>query len=159
MSEANIQRSTLNAQCLTKARSALNVGRWTLSVGRLLLLILATSVATAQVPDSPRNNPPPVAPAPQQSSNQPASSPASSGGGGKFLGKDVPIFDPANEIVTWDGHSWNLNNNRIFEARFEKYLNAPEDTSAQSREYQGILATILDRLSPEKLSTKSVDEA
>jgi hypothetical protein len=75
------------------------------------------------------------------------------------LGSDVPIFDPSNEIVTWDGHNWNLNNNRVFEARFEKYLNAPEDTDAQAQQYQTILNSILDKLSPEQVSTKSVDEA
>jgi hypothetical protein len=110
--------------------------------------------APAQVPDTA----PPVqtaaaAPAP---ASKPASSPAE---GSKFLGKDVPLFDPANDIVAWDGHSWNLNNNRIFEARFEKFLNAPEETNAQSQQYQAILRTILDKLSPENMSTRNVDEA
>src|SRR4051812_2996005 len=122
-----------------------------LSVAQLALIVslFLGAEVLGQVPDS--------APAATAAAAHPSASPASDGT--KFLGKDVPIFDPANEIVSWDGHTWNLNNNRVFEARFEKYLNAPEDTSAQSREYQGILATILDRLSPEKMSTRSIDEA
>ena len=61
---------------------------------------------------------------------------AAGGGGqknGSFLGKDVPSFDPGSEIMTWDGKNWNVNNNRIFQARFEKYLNAPEETTATDR--------------------------
>ncbi len=71
----------------------------------------------------------------------------------------MPIFDPASEIVSWDGHNWNLNNNRIFEARFEKYLNAPAETSADSTAYQNILNTILAKLGPDQVSTANVDEA
>jgi hypothetical protein len=107
--------------------------------------------APAQVPDTV----PPAQTAPAPAS-KPASSPAE---GSKFLGKDFPLFDPANDIVAWDGHSWNLNNNRIFEARFEKFLNAPEETNAQSQQYQAILRTILDKLSSENMSTRNVDEA
>jgi len=61
--------------------------------------------------------------------------------------------------VSWDGHNWNLNNNRIFEARFEKYLNAPAETDAQAQAYQKILDTILARLAPAETSTPRVDEA
>ena len=90
--------------------------------GALLLLVRPL---IAQVPDAP-SVPAPAQPAP------PASAPANPSSGGSamqqssFLGKDVPVLNPASEIVTWDGHNWNINNNRIFEARFEKYLNAPD---------------------------------
>ncbi len=114
--------------------------------------IIGGSLVYAQVPDSSA--------APANNQNPPPSSqPANSSGENKFLGKDVPIFDPSNEIATWDGHNWNLNQNRIFEARFEKYLNAPEETTAQNQQYQAILDKILDLLSPEKVSITSVDEA
>ncbi len=69
------------------------------------------------------------------------------------------MFDPGSEMVSWDGHSWNINNNRIFEARFEKYLNAPEEATQQDQQYQLILRTILDKLAPENMSTKNVDDA
>lgn len=155
MSLFSAQRSALNFQSSTKRLSALDVERWMLSVGRFLITLFLAVTALAQVPDAPQASPAPAAP--PSTSNQPAGSPASSGP--KFLGKDAPIFDPANEIITWDGHSWNLNNNRVFEARFEKYLNAPEDAGAQAQEYQTILRTILDKLSPEAISTRNVDEA
>jgi hypothetical protein len=118
-------------------------------------LIVAGSLVDAQVPDSSA-----AAPAPASNQNPPPSSkPANSSGENKFLGKDIPIFDPSNEVAAWDGHNWNLNNNRIFEARFEKYLNAPEETTAQNQQYQAVLDKILDLLSPEKVSITSVDEA
>ncbi len=123
---------------------------------RLALFVMLVGGATlsAQVPDIA---PAQTAPAPQPA---PAAKPAASGSAApKFLGGDVPIFDPANEIVTWDGHSWSLNNNRLFEARFEKYLNAPADTSAESKAYQTILSTILGKLGPGQTSADSVDQA
>ena len=52
---------------------------------------------------------------------------------GSFLGGDAPVFDPGSEIFTWDGHSWHATNNRLFQARFEKYLNAPEETTQDDR--------------------------
>jgi len=109
--------------------------------------------AEAQVPDAAPSAQPvaPAAPAgPAKSSSSPAP---------RFLGNDVPIFDPASEVVSWDGHNWNLNNNRIFEARFEKYLNAPAETDAQAQAYQKILDDILARLAPAESSTPRVDEA
>jgi hypothetical protein len=80
----------------------------------------------------------------------PASAAAKPGGTGQpgFLGKDVPALDPGTEILTWDGKNWNVNNNRLFAARFEKYLNAPEATSEQDRQYGQIISEILTRLSP-----------
>ena len=118
-------------------------------------LMIVGSFVRAQVADS-------TAPAPAPASNQnppPSNKPSNPSGENKFLGTDVPIFNPSNEIASWDGHNWNLNNNRIFEARFEKYLNAPEETTAQNQQYQAILDKILDLLSPEKVSLTSVDEA
>ena len=114
------------------------------------IFLIGGATLHAQVPDASAPGPPPA------SSSQPAASPNESP---KFLGKDVPIFDPANEIVTWDGHSWNLNNNRLFEARFEKYLSAPAETSAQSQAYQNILNSILEKLAPGQTSTQKIDEA
>jgi hypothetical protein len=111
----------------------------------------------AQVPDAAPSQPAPAA-APPASSSAPAAQPGQKPQG-SFLGKDVPSFDPGSEILTWDGKNWNVNNNRLFEARFEKYLNAPEETTEQDRQYQQIIKTILDELSPNNVTSKSVDNA
>ncbi len=123
-----------------------------LQVGSSLLLIAS---ALAQVPDAP-TAPAPTAPSP--------AAPAAGGGGGakkggNFLGKDVPSFDPGSETMTWDGKNWNVNNNRIFQARFEKYLNAPEATTLEDKQYQQVISTILNLLAPGNATTQNIDLA
>ena len=79
----------------------------------------------AQVPDAPA----PAAPAP--AAPAPAAGPGPAAGPqNNFLGKDAPFLDPGSEIMTWDGKAWNVNNNRLFSARFEKYLNSEAENSA-----------------------------
>lgn len=141
-----------------------------LKIGALacaLLLPAHRPAATAQVPDAPS------ASSPGESAGRPGGSGPGSGSMGAaspaprqsqpqqstFLGKEIPVFDPGSELVTWDGRSWNVANNRVFEARFEKYLNAPEATSAEDKQYQAIMSAILDRLAPNALTNSSVDEA
>ncbi len=103
----------------------------------------------AQVPDAT-----PATPAASPASSTPAKS-----GESKFLGKDVPAFDPGTELLTWDGKTWNVNNNRVFQARFEKYLSAPEETSTEARQYQAIVNEILNRLAPGNATTPNIDIA
>ena len=123
-----------------------------------LIGALAVSPCVAQVPDASRQAEP-AAPA-----NNGGQAPAKSDGGGSsggssFLGKDVPFFDPSSETVTWDGKSWNINSNRVFQARFEKYLNAPEEDSEQYKQYSAILRSITDKLAPGRATPRSLDEA
>jgi hypothetical protein len=103
---------------------------------KLALLIWAacTALAVAQgdvssefknVPQQQSQNPAqppppqPVPPAqPQSAQGTPANSGAQAGapaGGSNFLGKDVPFFDPGSNIVSWDGKSWNISNNALFQ--------------------------------------------
>ena len=113
---------------------------------------LFAASADAQVPDAPA----PAAPAP--AAPAPASNPAA-GPSNNFLGKDVPFLDPAGEILSWDGKHWNVNNNRLFSARFEKYLNAEAETNDAHTRYRALVKTIIDKLSPYHLSPGSLDEA
>lgn len=76
-----------------------------------------------------------------------------------FIGRDIPAFDPGSEVVTYDGKIWNINNNRLFRARFEKYLNAPAATSKADIAYRETIDKILDLLSPGKTTEASIDEA
>jgi tetratricopeptide (TPR) repeat protein len=125
---------TMNRSIFSISRFSRMVSNFGFQVSSLIL----SAHLVAQVPDAPA--PAPAAPAP-------ASAPAKSGES-KFLGKDVPAFDPGSELLTWDGKTWNVNNNRLFQARFEKYLSAPEETAATDRAYQAIINEILFRLSP-----------
>jgi hypothetical protein len=118
--------------------------------------IFLAGLAYGQVPDSPK--PAPAAqPAPAQNSGN------GNGGGGQkdnsFLGKDVPFVDPGTETAEFDGRHWNLNNNRIMEARFEKYLNAPEETRAVDQQYQLVIAKILNLLAPSNATGENIDQS
>ena len=121
---------------------------------------LKTRLSSRSPPQAPPTQTAPAASAPN--GGAPADSGAQAGpnaGNSSFLGKDVPFFDPGSNIVTWDGKSWNISNNAIFQARFEKYLNAPTATSPQDTEYQALLQQIMGRLSPGKVTPRSSDEA
>ena len=72
--------------------------------------------------------------------------------GRSFLGKDVPFLDPGTNIVTWDGKSWNISNNALFQARFEKFLNAPSSITPPETEYQETLQQIMDKLAPGRIT-------
>lgn len=76
-----------------------------------------------------------------------------------FIGRDVPAFDPGSEVMSYDGKIWNINNNRLFRARFEKYLNAPAATSEDDAEYRQTIERILDLLSPGKASPQNIETA
>src|SRR5688500_6729861 len=103
--------------------------RWILPSLALLTLSILPA-ADGQVQDAPAaSETAPTASAPPAAAPQnkaPGITPSST-----FLGKDVPAFDPGSDMFMWDGKGWNATNNRIFQARFEKYLNAPEATSAE----------------------------
>lgn len=59
----------------------------------------------------------------------------------------------------WDGQNWNINNNRLMRARFEKYLNTPADNSEDDKEYRNVLKKILDSLSPHKRGNNHLQDA
>lgn len=67
-----------------------------------------------------------------------------------FLGNDVPFLDPGSETAQWDGHMWNVTNNRLFRARFEKYLATPEANSVKDKEYRDLLLEATKAMSPSR---------
>lgn len=120
--------------------------------------ILATGISLflgltlqGQVPDGTSPAPAP-APAAPPASNAPGLTPQSS-----FLGKDVPALDPGKDLLSWDGKRWNINDNRLFQARFEKYLNAPEATTQEDQQYQAVISEVLTRLAPGHATRENID--
>ena len=69
------------------------------------------------------------------------------------------MLDPGSEVMTFNGKNWNVANNRIFQARFEKYLNAPEATSKEDTEYRAYIDRVLTLLQPGSASQQNVDAA
>ncbi len=79
--------------------------------------------------------------------------------GSRFLGRDLPMFNSATEIISWDGRNWNINDNRFFNARFEKFLNAPEEDAAQDHAYRQTIERILKTLAPGPDMSRQLNEA
>ena len=69
-------------------------------------------------------------------------------GNNSAFGNELPFFDPSGETVSWNGHTWAATDNRLVAARFERYLNEPEDNSEGAREYRETIAQILEQVSP-----------
>lgn len=110
------------------------------------------AASPASSPTAPAQPAPTATAAP--TSSAPGVTPQSS-----FLGKDMPFFDPGTNLLTWDGKSWNVTNNQLFAARFEKYLNAPEATTLEDRQYQAIINEVLARLAPGQATREQIDYA
>tara|TARA_R110000850_G_scaffold167905_4_gene292922 strand:- start:767 stop:2695 length:1929 start_codon:yes stop_codon:yes gene_type:complete len=69
-------------------------------------------------------------------------------GNQQVVGNDVPYLDPTTDVFTFDGKSFNVGDNRVFRARFEKYLNSEAASSEMDRAYRASIRGILDSLSP-----------
>jgi len=61
--------------------------------------------------------------------------------------------------MSYDGKLWNIYNNRLFRARFNKYLNAPPATSAADHAYRSTIKQIMDYLAPGKATKANQDAA
>ena len=66
----------------------------------------------------------------------------------QVAGNDMPWLDPATNVFQFDGKTFNVMDNHIFRARFEKFLNSPEASTESDQAYQGAIQEILDLLSP-----------
>ena len=76
-----------------------------------------------------------------------------------FIGRDIPAFDPGSEVMSYDGKLWNINNNRLVRARFEKYLNAPAATNQADVAYRETIDRILDLLAPGNATKQNINSA
>ena len=109
------------------------------------------------------------APGPSQSSPPPANAHPSSGGGGgqqsssnsgnSMFGGALPHVDSGNEMVTWDGKSWQMNNNRLVRSKFEIYLATPEANGAEDQAYRDLVAQIILLLAPTRKGGPDVTSA
>ncbi len=118
------------------------------------VLALSFCHALAQVPDAPA---PAGAPAPAPAPT--AGGAAKPKAGGSPFGQEIPVLDPGSEVMTFNGKNWNVTNNRIFQARFEKFLNAPEATTGEEAAYRQIIDRILALLAPGNATVPNIDAA
>ena len=127
----------------------------------LFALLLLPGSVLAQAfdnPAAPQPTPPPVPPKAEE--KKPAGSAEVQGGAGPIQGRaggtnmNLPEFDPGTENVTWNGKIWNITNNRLFRARFEKYLASPEANGPDDQAYRQTFTEIQDALNPAKNAGK-----
>ncbi len=61
----------------------------------------------------------------------------------QLLGMEIPLLDPATDTVSYNGGKFDVGNNALLRARFEKYLHQVPDDSAESRRYRERINDIL----------------
>lgn len=69
---------------------------------------------------------------------------------GGLFGNEIGVFNPQDDTISWNGSTWAASNNRLVAARFEKYLNEPENASEEAKEYRDTIDEILATLSPHR---------
>ncbi len=61
----------------------------------------------------------------------------------QLLGMEIPLLDPSNDTVSYNGGKFDVGNNALLRARFEKYLFQLPDDSAESKRYRDRINEIL----------------
>lgn len=90
----------------------------------------------------------PTASSSSSSSQSQGQSKSKSSGSGTMMGNLFPMFDPSTETMLFEGQMWDVSNNRLLNARFEKYLNSPPANTKDDQEYRAIMDSIRKVLSP-----------
>jgi hypothetical protein len=62
-------------------------------------------------------------------------------------------------LLRFNGQTWDINDNAIFRARFEKYLNTPEETGEEEKAHREILNKMIALLDPNRLKADTLSEA
>lgn len=107
----------------------------------LVLLPLVGSVCLAQMPSSfdASGRSAQAESGVQQEPSTPGENPPP-----QVFGMEVPLLDPASDTVKYNGGFFDVGNNAMVRARFEKYLEQNPDDSAESRNYCNRINSILD---------------
>lgn len=63
----------------------------------------------------------------------------------QLLGMEIPILDPASDTLNYNGSHFDVGNNALVRARFEKYLQQIPDDSTESKRYRSLLNKILQQ--------------
>ncbi len=111
-----------------------------LSTPYLILLPLLCPVVSAQEQQAA-----PAAPAAAASVAQPvapAAAPANTQAP-ELFGVEFPLLDPASDTVSYKGGVFDVGNNAVVRARFEKYLQQNPDVSEDARKYRNKLEELV----------------
>lgn len=103
----------------------------------LVLLPLLVGPLAAQTPAPAVQKPTAAAGSAPQA--QPAAAPATTDAAPKppeIFGVEIPLLDPASDTVSYNGGVFDVGNNALVRARFEKYLQQDPDESKEARFYR-----------------------
>ncbi len=118
----------------------------------LILLPLLLPVASAQMPAgfdaSGKSTQAEAGVAENRSPNAEPANP-------QLLGMEIPLLDPASNTVSYNGGKFDVGNNALLRARFEKYLHQLPDDSAEAKRYRARMAEIL-KVTQRSGSTRAV---
>ena len=131
----------------------------------MLLPALVPGVLLAQQP-APQPAPQPAAqpapqPAPQQpmvnlpQPGQPAADHGNKPAPPSLFGVELPMMDPANDTVSYNGGVFDVGNNALVRARFEKYLQQNPDDSTEAKRYRKKMQEVL-KLTQKSARSKSL---
>ncbi|MFM2296377.1 MAG: hypothetical protein RL117_84 [Verrucomicrobiota bacterium] len=111
----------------------------------IVLLAASSFTSLAQVYTPPPNSP---TPPPAQGGGDTTIVRPQQQNAAPVIGNEVPFVDPSAETVTFNGRNFAIADNRLFAARFERYLNEPEDNTEAAVEYRETIDEILSLISP-----------
>ncbi len=69
------------------------------------------------------------------------------------------MLDPSGGLLRFNGQTWDIQNNAIFRARFEKFLNTPEENGEEERAHRETLNRIITLLDPNNLKPQTLTDA
>lgn len=124
----------------------------------LLISFFRLALVEAQVLPAPAAGSSQSAPAPAANAH-PSNSGGQSSNNNPLLGNALPHVDSGNEMVTWDGKMWQVNNNRLVRSKFEIYLATPEANGAEDQAYRDLIAQIILLLAPTRKGGPDVSSA
>lgn len=124
----------------------------------LLISFFRLALVEAQVLPAPAAGSSQSAPAPATNAH-PSNTGGQSSNNNPLLGNALPHVDSGNEMVTWDGKMWQVNNNRLVRSKFEIYLATPEANGAEDQAYRDLIAEIILLLAPTRKGGPDVSSA
>ncbi len=61
----------------------------------------------------------------------------------QLMGMEIPLLDPASDTLSYNGGKFDVGNNALLRARFEKYLQQTPEDGAEAKRYRTRIAEIL----------------
>lgn len=74
----------------------------------------------------------------------------------QILGMEIPLLDPSTDTMSYNGAKFDVGNNALVRARFEKYLQQNPDDSTEAKRYRKKLRSLIKLTQKSARSTREV---